>query len=197
MPKHFLREKVDQIIRDVDLWEMKHKNATELSGGMRRRLALGISLAGNPSIIILDEPTTGLDPMTKENLWKIFIKLKETKSIILSTHSMDEADKLCDRIGILIKGTLSQVGTPRELKSIYASGSVITVKFSSDIIDIPGLRNLPEWTFSENIAFKVETSHSSIIRQLASLKAQGKIIDWGMNVSELDQVFMSCVQSYE
>ena len=93
------RESVESVCREVDLFEHKEKRAKSLSGGMKRRLSLAISLIGNPDAIFLDEPTTGLDPLNREIFWAIIENIKKNKSIILTTHLMQEADYLSDRIG--------------------------------------------------------------------------------------------------
>ena len=80
------------------------KKSSQLSGGMRRRLSVAMALAGNPKIVFLDEPTSGLDPISKRQLWDIVSSSKSDKSVILTTHSMEEADILCDRISIINHG---------------------------------------------------------------------------------------------
>ena len=98
------------------------KYACQLSGGMRRRLSVAMALAGNPKIVFLDEPTSGLDPISKRQLWDIVSASKENRSIILTTHSMEEADVLCDKISILASGRLRCIGTPLHLKNKYGFG---------------------------------------------------------------------------
>jgi ABC-type multidrug transport system ATPase subunit len=98
-----------------------------LSGGMRRRLCLAIALMGDPDILILDEPTAGVDPLNRENIWRIIQQYREHKadepaSILLTTHHLDEADTLCDRIGIMKEGRLQCIAPQEELKATYASG---------------------------------------------------------------------------
>ena len=94
---------------------------------MIRRLSLAIALIGNPSFILLDEPTTGLDPETKRKIWECISNIKKNRSILLTTHSMEEASVLSDRIGILVKGELKCIGTEMELKKIYSQ--VMNEKF--------------------------------------------------------------------
>ncbi len=93
------RESVDKVCKDVELLEHKYKKARQLSGGMKRRLSLAIATIGEPQAIFLDEPTTGLDPLNREKFWAILERIKHDKSIILTTHLMQEADYLSDRIG--------------------------------------------------------------------------------------------------
>ena len=89
---------------------------------MKRRLSLGIALVGDPQIVFLDEPTTGLDPGNKRQIWEILHNAKRGKCMILTTHLMDEAEVLCDRIGIIIKGEMKCLGTQFELQTNYGKG---------------------------------------------------------------------------
>lgn len=108
--------KIEQVIHLVGLEEKKDAYTKNLSGGQRQRLALGISLLNDPQILILDEPTTGLDPNARREIWDILLKLRKTgTSLILTTHYMEEATQLCDRIIIMDKGRFLAEGTLSEL----------------------------------------------------------------------------------
>jgi len=104
--------------------------ASQLSGGMKRRLSLGIALVANPHVPFLDEPSTGLDPETRQSLWTIVSKLKKNRAVVLTTHSMEEADALSQRIGIMATGYLRCLGTPLHLKNKLGKGYQITVTFA-------------------------------------------------------------------
>jgi ABC-type multidrug transport system ATPase subunit len=102
--------------------------AKTLSGGMKRRLSIGMSIVGNPQILILDEPSAGLDPENKQQVWQVIHKLRSPhRLILLTTHSMDEAEVLCNRIGILAKGQLKCIGTAMHLKTKYSLGYTLTL----------------------------------------------------------------------
>jgi ABC-type multidrug transport system ATPase subunit len=106
--------------------DVYQRNAGVLSGGMRRRLSLGISLIGSPKVLILDEPTTGLDPATRSNIWNLVNSFSSNdRSIIITTHMMIEADTLCDRIAIISNGKLKVVGTQQHLKNNFGSGYLL------------------------------------------------------------------------
>ena len=94
---------------------------------MKRRLSLAIAAIGNPRVIFLDEPTTGLDPKVRQQIWELIEKLKKGKSIILTTHSMEEADILADRLSVMVKGKLKCVGTSLYLKQKYGDGHRVTL----------------------------------------------------------------------
>ena len=120
-------------LRLVNL-EGKRKEAVKrLSGGMRRRMSILLATIGDPRVLILDEPTTGLDPVNKRFIWKLIRDLKMNRSILLTTHSMDEADFLSDRIGIIKKGIIQCVGTSLELKNLYGEGYML--KFVCEAFD--------------------------------------------------------------
>jgi len=92
------------------------------SGGMKRRLSVAISVIGDPKIIFMDEPTTGMDPVSRKDVWTLIQELKKDKTIILTTHSMEEADILSDRIAVVSEGLLKCVGTSLYLKNNYGDG---------------------------------------------------------------------------
>ena len=108
-------EKINELIKLFKLDEILKQKAKTLSGGWQRKLSIALSLINNPEILFLDEPTLGLDVIARKELWKIIENLKKEKTIILTTHYMEEAEKLSDRVGIMEKGSLIQLGTPDEL----------------------------------------------------------------------------------
>ena len=108
----------------------KEKRPSELSGGMQRKLCIGLGLVGSNKFIVLDEPTSGLDEVTRRNVWNIILSHKEGKVIILTTQHLDEADHLADRIGIMNNGKLldTMVGTPLEIKKNFGHGYKLSVR---------------------------------------------------------------------
>lgn len=108
-------KKIDELIKQFKLEEILNKKAKTLSGGWQRRLSIAISLINNPKILFLDEPTLGLDVIARKELWKVINELKGKITIILTTHYMEEAESLSDRIGIMSNGKLVDVGTSEEL----------------------------------------------------------------------------------
>jgi ABC-2 type transport system ATP-binding protein len=113
-------DRVDEVIVMVGLEEKKKAYVSNLSGGQRQRLALGIALLNKPQLLLLDEPTTGLDPNARREIWQILMKLKKelNTSLILTTHYMEEAEFLCDRIIIMDKGTILAEGTLKDILSL-------------------------------------------------------------------------------
>lgn len=109
------KEKIDTLIKTFNLEEVLNKKAKNLSGGYQRKLSIAISLINDPQILFLDEPTLGLDVISRKELWKVIKELKGKVTIILTTHYMEEANSLSDRVGIMNKGKLIALGTPNEL----------------------------------------------------------------------------------
>jgi len=110
------KERIKEVMRVVDLEDSMDKIVSQYSGGMKRRLSLAIAMLHEPAILILDEPTVGMDPILRKSIWGNFDTLKKTGvTIIVTTHVMDEAEK-CDRLGMIREGKLTAVGSPEELK---------------------------------------------------------------------------------
>lgn len=144
-------KRVHEIILLTGLEEKTNTFTVNLSGGQRQRLALGIALINRPKILLLDEPTTGLDPASRREIWKILLDLKrrERTTMILTTHYMEEASYLCDKIVIMHKGKILARGTLHELLSGNNSGEIIefipyNVNEKPDFSNLPGIRNI-EW----------------------------------------------------
>jgi len=107
---------VGEVIDQVELGEKRHSRVGGLSGGQKQRLAIACALVGNPQLLFLDEPTTGLDPVSRRQLWELISKFQaEGKTIVLTTHYMEEAERLCDRVAIVDHGRVIAMGTPRDL----------------------------------------------------------------------------------
>jgi ABC-2 type transport system ATP-binding protein len=129
VPRHARRQRIDEVLELVGLSERKHDQVKTYSGGMRRRLEIARGLLHKPKVMFLDEPTLGLDPASRESMWKYVQRLvrEEKVTIILTTHYMEEADMLCDRIGIIDKGRIVALDTPAGLKA-GLGGDIIRIK---------------------------------------------------------------------
>jgi len=121
---------VAELLELLQLQDKAGAFQSKLSGGQRQRLALGLALVGNPELVFLDEPTTGLDPQARQGLWDIVRRLKaEGRTVLLTTHYMDEAEVLCDRVGIMDQGQILQLGTPRELIAGLGQPTIAEIEF--------------------------------------------------------------------
>lgn len=109
------KDKIDELIKEFNLYEVLNTRAKKLSGGWQRKLSIAISLINEPKILFLDEPTLGLDVLARKELWKVINKLKGKITIILTTHYMEEAEQLSDRIGIMSNGKMLDIDTPQNL----------------------------------------------------------------------------------
>lgn len=112
-------EEIKYLLKILNLEAKSNKLASTLSGGMKRKLCLAMAVVGNSNVLILDEPTSGMDPESRRELWNLLLEWRHTKTIVISTHFMEEADALGDSIVIMAKGCLQNVGTPMDLKRIY------------------------------------------------------------------------------
>ncbi|KAL5816488.1 hypothetical protein ACOSQ3_024866 [Xanthoceras sorbifolium] len=130
LPSDSIKSVADKSLEEVKLTVSAKMRAGSYSGGMKRRLSVAIALIGDPKLVILDEPTTGMDPITRRHVWDIIENAKKGRAIILTTHSMEEADILSDRIGIMAKGRLRCLGTSIRLKSRFGTGFIANVSFT-------------------------------------------------------------------
>jgi ABC-2 type transport system ATP-binding protein len=138
VPRAQREKNIAEVLEAVDLTKWRGAQTKTLSGGMRRRLEIARGLVHDPRIFFLDEPTTGLDPVSRIAVWEMLNNLKKTRNLtmLLTTHYMEEADRLCDRIAIVDHGTLVALGTPVELKQSVPGSNVVEVQFN---------REDPEW----------------------------------------------------
>ena len=133
LSKKFVKNKVEELLAFAQLEEKKDVKVEALSGGMKRRLTIARALVSEPDILMLDEPTTGLDPQARHILWDRLFRLKEDGvTLIITTHFMDEAEQLCDRLVVMDKGKIMAEGSPAELIKKYSTREVLEVRFGSD-----------------------------------------------------------------
>jgi len=133
LPKTTVKNKLDELLEFAQLLDKKNSKVKSLSGGMKRRLTIARALVSDPDILMLDEPTTGLDPQARHILWDRLFRLKEKGvTLLITTHHMDEAEQLCDRLMVMDKGEIMAEGSPAELIKKYSTKEVLEVRFGSD-----------------------------------------------------------------
>ena len=133
LPKNFIREKIEELLDFAQLMDKRSVKVEALSGGMKRRLTIARALVSEPEILMLDEPTTGLDPQARHILWDRLFRLKEQGvTLLITTHYMDEAEQLCDRIMVMDKGSIMAEDSPAGLIKQYSTREVLEVRFGSD-----------------------------------------------------------------
>ncbi|HZP22960.1 MAG TPA: ATP-binding cassette domain-containing protein, partial [Terriglobales bacterium] len=137
VPSAQRKKNIDDLLEAVDLTKWRHAQTKTLSGGMRRRLEIARGLVHNPKIFFLDEPTTGLDPVSRVAVWEMLTKIKDERhlTVLITTHYMDEADRLCDRIAIVDHGHLVALDSPMALKMSVPGSNVIEVQFLNSPAD--------------------------------------------------------------
>ena len=133
LSRKFLKGKIEELLAFAQLEEKRNAKVESLSGGMKRRLTIARALVSEPEILMLDEPTTGLDPQARHILWDRLFRLKEDGvTLLITTHFMDEAEQLCDRLVVMDKGSIMAEGSPAQLIKDYSTKEVLEVRFGSE-----------------------------------------------------------------
>jgi ABC-2 type transport system ATP-binding protein len=169
---------VDEVIALVSLEEKRRARYERLSGGQKQRLAVACALVGEPELLFLDEPTTGLDPQSRRQLWDVVLAQKARgRTVLLTTHYMDEAERLCDRVAIVDHGKVIALDTPRELIARVVGQEVVEFQPRADGVTESALRALPGVQAARPLgpgwALTVERPHVAIPALLAHLEALG------------------------
>ncbi|HEX8170201.1 MAG TPA: ABC transporter ATP-binding protein [Thermoanaerobaculia bacterium] len=168
---------VDELLRDLSLEEKRDARVGKLSGGQKQRLAVACALVGDPDILFLDEPTTGLDPQSRLQLWDVVTRYRARGgTVLLTTHYMEEAERLCDRVAIVDHGHLIALGTPRELIAKLEAPHVIEFTTAppleeSDVAAIPGTRSTRRRGNSWQL--HVDSLAESVPRLIATADSRG------------------------
>ncbi len=176
VPKKILKQRVNKLLKDLLLTDKADTVVTKLSGGMKRRLNLALALVHEPEIIVLDEPSEGLDPQSKRVLWNYIKSLRddEGKTVILTTHLMDEADKLSNRVAIIDHGQLIRLDTPENLKKEIGEGDVVEMKLSKPQMNNEIIKSLKS---IQNILSVVEVDGVINLRAMDAVSKLPKIMD--------------------
>jgi ABC-type multidrug transport system ATPase subunit len=200
MPDDFLEKRVSSLIARVGLSAHANKPCGTYSGGNRRKLSLAVALVGDPMVLFLDEPSTGMDPVARRHMWEVITEVSEDKSVILTTHSMEECEALCTRIGIMVSGRLRCLGSSQQLKSTHGVGYEIEVRRSPSLDTaacltliqgaVPSARLDEEHGSFFRITAGSGINLSATFDLLESMKASGKIVSYSVSQSSLEQIFI-------
>jgi ATP-binding cassette subfamily A (ABC1) protein 3 len=194
---------IDQLILDVGLQEKEHDVSAALSGGMKRKLCLAIALLGDSKVVFLDEPTSGMDPYSRRSTWELLRQKKAGRVIVLTTHFMDEAEVLGDRIAIMARGELQCCGSPLFLKNLYGVGYTLTIctTQSFDAMRvlqlltsfIPGVQPLSQngSEHSFRLPFRSVAHFADVFDSFDRDQEELGIITYGISVTTLEEVFLS------
>jgi ABC-2 type transport system ATP-binding protein len=155
---------IDEVLDLVELRDKRRTWTEKLSGGQKQRLAVACALVSDPELLFLDEPTTGLDPQSRRQLWDVVLGFKARgRTVLLTTHYMDEAERLCDRVAIIDKGKVLALGTPRELIAGLGGEEVVELTaevLPDDLSKLPGVRGVRR--SADGVALTVEQLHVSL-----------------------------------
>jgi ABC-type multidrug transport system ATPase subunit len=200
-----LEAAVNLTLKQVLLTDAADRPAGGYSGGMKRRLSLAIALIGCPSVVLLDEPTTGVDPFSRHVVWDAIRAYKQYCTIILITHNMEEADALCDRVGMLHEGKMVCVGKPRELKTRYNVGYTLIILHKSPNPDhiitlvrqmVPNSQTITVLPHSCVFMLpKTETRLSNLFSEFSAKGEDLSIDDWAVLPSNLEDVLIKSTHS--
>ncbi|MFL6235232.1 MAG: ATP-binding cassette domain-containing protein [Thermoanaerobaculia bacterium] len=186
----------DAVLSQLALDEKRNSRVGKLSGGQKQRLAVACALVGNPEVLFLDEPTTGLDPQSRLQLWQIVMGFRaQGGTVLLTTHYMDEAERLCDRVAIVDRGKVIALGTPSELISSLHAANVIELS-SEPEIEEEALRALPGVTEPHrrgpNWSVPVESLAETMPALLDRIESSGaKLVNLSTHRATLEDLFVS------
>ncbi|EMS47160.1 ABC transporter A family member 7 [Triticum urartu] len=193
---------VNDSLKSVNLFHggVGDKQVGKYSGGMKRRLSVAISLIGDPKVVYMDEPSTGLDPASRNNLWNIVKEAKRNRAIVLTTHSMEEAEVLCDRLGIFVDGEFQCLGNPKELKARYGGAYIFTVTTSpeqepeiEELVHRLSPRANKIYSLSGTQKFelpKQDVRIADVFHAVERAKSRLSIHAWGLVDTTLEDVFI-------
>lgn len=200
---------VDDVLRKIGLSGSSNKHAKNFSGGMKRRLQVAMTVFGRSKLLVLDEPTTGVDPVNRRKIWNLLREIKKDKITLLTTHSMEEAEILGEKIAIIVDGKLRTVGSSLHLKNKHSSGyrlQIIPVQGKQLMIE--GLIEdiMPDAILTEqnsnNLIYSVHVTDEervtkllTTLRDLTRVKGSSSdddvIVDWGWSHATLEEVFLN------
>lgn len=210
VPSKDIPRLADAFLAGLQMKEHANKRASTCSGGTRRKLSFAMSMVGNPAVVLLDEPSTGMDPRSKRFLWDtILASFQGTRGAILTTHAMEEADALCSRVGIMVKGELKCIGPTQHLKNLYGAGYTLEMKLK----DMSSTKTVSERhdgvlsyvsnlfkdsklveSFSDRLVFEIPqkdvSSVAQCFRNLEKAKRDLSIIEYSFSQTTLEQVFL-------
>jgi ABC-2 type transport system ATP-binding protein len=190
---------VEESIKTAQLEEKRGARVGTLSGGQKQRLAMACALVGDPELLFLDEPTTGLDPQARRNLWELVDRLKqEGRTIILTTHYMDEAERLCDRVAIMDHGRIIALDTPQQLIASVGGEHIVEFAITEDghdrvntaqLMAIPGVHSHCLIAGSHQVS--VSELHTAVPKIFTALSAQGlHLSEFRTHSATLEDVFV-------
>ena len=218
VPANQVQQECEERLQFMGLTDVQHHRSSTFSGGMKRRLSVAMATISNPPFLVLDEPTTGMDPVNRRTCWKLIQKLKQNRLIVVTTHSMLEADVLGDQVGIMAHGKLECKGTPLAIKNEYGDGYTLSVVLKDgkdqEMMLTNGLNRVlategtkgkvntsPELciTQRDGKAIKFTVPHQEVYRLPIVLRylerIEGTIVaEWGVSDATLESAFLNVTE---
>mmetsp|Transcript_13716 Transcript_13716/g.19669 ORF Transcript_13716/g.19669 Transcript_13716/m.19669 type:complete len:287 (+) Transcript_13716:2091-2951(+) len=199
---------VDEMICALTLSKHADKTSASYSGGNKRKLSLGVALIGSPEVILIDESSSGLDPMARRKIWDLIAEVAESRLVVLTTHSMEEAEALCTRLAIMVGGKMKCIGSVQHLKSKYLGGYTLDVQLHNSAIAsivesvkahimeaaLPCAVLVEEHGFFLRFSIPSGTSDlGNIFSTMESMKNDGSMLvrEYSVSQSTLEQVFIN------
>jgi len=192
LEKEEVKKRSEELLKMMGLIKRAKDPVRKYSGGMKRRLSIAMALVSDPQVLFLDEPTLGLDPQSRRSIWEYIAELKGKKTIVLTTHYLEEADALADRVAIIDEGKIVALGTPRELKDNISDMQLMVVKAKNLTIDvIEGLREIyPEVKEVED-GVEIKAREVNFYEIVDYLRPRGVVIEYiSLKQITLDDVFL-------
>jgi ATP-binding cassette, subfamily A (ABC1), member 3 len=201
VPEHRLNRMVQYLIRRLTLTKYAKRPAGTYSGGNKRKLSVGIALIGNPSVVLLDEPSTGMDPVSRRFMWDFIADTMSNRSVILVTHSMEECEALCQRIGIIVRGSLHCIGSAQHLKNRFGNEYQLDIGTGSNGVDaarqfvyatFTGAREVEAHGSKLKFALphQPDLSLAEIFSVIESKKEEVGITEYAVGQTTLEQIFV-------
>ena len=209
IPKKDINEVTELLGNQLGFIQHIDKNISSFSGGNKRKLSTALALIGDPTLIFLDEPTTGMDPGAKRQLWNVINKTRSSgRSIVMTSHSMEECEALCTRLAIMVNGQFKCLGSTQHLKNKFSKGFILTIKTGHDDDDnIETIRQRVQQEFSsaqlkerymDILTFHITDDHckwSHIFETMATMKVELGLTDYAVSQTSLEQVFLFFTKS--
>ena len=202
VPSGSIDSTVSKLLEEIQLTDAADRICGTYSGGMKRKLSVALALVGAPCVVLLDEPSTGMDPEAKRFLWNVISAAAKSRTIILTSHSMEECEALCHRVGIMVSGQFSCIGSLQHLKNRFSEGYSVTVNFhtskKSEVVDFSLGELKASIAESHSSELKLRVGHTrdediklwQVFDKLQRMKTTGLIVDYSISQTTLEQVFV-------
>lgn len=211
LPLDQVSASVDHMIKLVGLTEGADKAAGSYSGGMKRKLSLGLALIGDPSVVFLDEPSSGMDPLSRRLLWRVLSETQQRTeaAVVLTTHSMEECEAVCHRVGVMVLGRMRGLGSIQHLKNRFGGGYYLELKFTDGALE--DIKSFMTTNFPGSLLEDLDSTHAKyklasclasssvavVFETVETSKKQLRVEDYSVSQATLEQAFIAMVKKYD